>query len=441
VVKELLVPEGQVAKVGQALCTIEVEDSSAATVDDQLAEPVKDEESAVPQDQAIEAELFKPPSRDEVVAAAAEVSRDVGGPSRRPHPLDPNQPPPTNMPSTRDVLATPAVRHFARSKGVDLAQVAPGGGKDGRVEKKDVEAFLAGHVDGFNSTAPSSTVTQTQEEMVVDLGRTRYGMWKAMEKSLAIPHFGYTTSLDLTRIHALLPHLNTAIPKHYLPPSPTTDRSRPPLVNPSALCPAPSAPDVPEHARFSKLTYLPFLLKTLSKAMHPWPLFRSSLTPSTADAKPSLTVRPHADIALALSTPSGLYTPVLRAVDSHSIFSLASRIHDIAHRGRQSPSALIPADMPKAGATLSVSNIGPVGAGEAAMPVLVPGGGVAIVALGRARWSLEVDSQHGEPARRLRMPVSWAADHRVVEGAELAAFVEEWRGWVEHPERMIVEGV
>jgi 2-oxoisovalerate dehydrogenase E2 component (dihydrolipoyl transacylase) len=97
--------------------------------------------------------------------------------------------------------------------------------------------------------------------------------------------------------------------------------------------------------------------------------------------------------------------------------------------------------MPRSGATISVSNVGAIGRGEAAMPVLVPGGGVAIVALGRAQWGLEVQGEEDEPARRLRLPVSWAADHRVVEGAEMAAFVEEWRGWVENPERLIAEGI
>lgn len=128
--------------------------------------------------------------------------------------------------------------------------------------------------------------------------------------------------------------------------------------------------------------------------------------------------------------------------------------------------------MPKRGGTITVSNVGAVGAGEDASPVLVEGGGVAIVALGRARWELDVSDEYwfdgsssgsgvgggegysggkegrggqGEGGmrgqRRLKLPVSWSADHRVVEGAELAAFVESWRGWVERPERLVGEGV
>jgi 2-oxoisovalerate dehydrogenase E2 component (dihydrolipoyl transacylase) len=191
------------------------------------------------------------------------------------------------------------------------------------------------------------------------------------------------------------------------------------------------------------LTYLPILLKTLSKAMDAWPLFRSSITPRSASngSKPTLTLRPHSDISIALSTATGLYTPTVRSADTHSVYSLAATLKHLAHLGRQVPCALTPAELPRRGGTLTVSNVGAIGAGESAMPVLVPGGGVAIVALGRARWVWDVERGDGKGERRLKMGISWSADHRVVEGAELAAFVETWRGYVEQPERMIAEGV
>ena len=109
-------------------------------------------------------------------------------------------------------------------------------------------------------------------------------------------------------------------------------------------------------------------------------------------------------------------------------------------------------EMPKRGGTISVSNIGGIGRGEDAVPVLVQDGGVAIVALGRARWVWDMEAggesdvryyfgeRRGRGEERLKMSVSWSADHRVVEGAELAAFVESWRRWVEIPERLIAEG-
>ncbi|KAH9963597.1 hypothetical protein BC827DRAFT_120613 [Russula dissimulans] len=83
--------------------------------------------------------------------------------------------------------------------------------------------------------------------------------------------------------------------------------------------------------------------------MHTWPLFRSSITPgwtSKSDSKPTLTLRPHTDISIGLSTPTRLYTPTLRAVDTHSVYSLTLALKHIAHLGRQVPSALTPVELP-----------------------------------------------------------------------------------------------
>lgn len=87
-----------------------------------------------------------------------------------------------------------------------------------------------------------------------------------------------------------------------------------------------------------------------------------------------------------------------------------------------------------------MSNVGGIGAVDSASPVLVPGGGVAIMAVGRAKWVWDVDNVEGG-VRRLKLGISWSADHRVVEGAELVAFVEVWRSWVENPARLIGHAV
>ncbi|KAG6887144.1 hypothetical protein C0995_001027 [Termitomyces sp. Mi166 len=428
VVKELLVQEGEVAKVGAGLCLIEVEEEDTGSKESNpTSEPTS---TPVHSEQATSS--VPPP-----VEAPAPPKVES---SRRLHPLDPNFMPAGDSATAVSVLAPPSVRHYARQNGVDLVQLAPGSGKSGRIEKRDVDAFLA------RSAEPQAQTVKSGEDIVVELGRTRYGMWKAMVKasnSLEIPHFGYSTSLDITALHNLLPTLNTHIPPHL---SASTPKATSTAVNPSSIYPSPTHPDIPAEHRYRRLTYLPILLKTLSKAMIEWPLFRASITPATesiVSSKPTLTVRPHADISIALSTPTGLYTPTLTQADTHSVYTLASSIQAIAHRGRQVPCGLTLADMPRRGGTITVSNVGAIGAGEYASPVLVPGGGVAIVALGRAKWVWDVDGERGEKGgeRRLKLGVSWSADHRVVEGAELAAFVECWRGYVESPERLIAEGV
>ncbi|KAF8553505.1 CoA-dependent acyltransferase [Imleria badia] len=435
VVQQLLVQEGEIAKVGAGLCLIEVEE------DDEHVDP------KVNLDASTTPEETQDPAVSSVEEGDVEVIVSRTG---NKHPLDPtNTASSTSFTSSTHALATPSVRHFARQQGVDIAALVLGSGRDGRVEKKDVEAFIArGRV--VPGVVAESVVRTDDKDVVVELGRTRYGMWKAMTQSLEIPRFGYSTSLDLTRFHGVLPSLNANIPAHYLPPSSTPVRSRTsPMVNPSALHPAPAPPSIPDSATFAKLTYLPFLLKTLANSMMEWPLFRASISPTTdanANSKPTLTIRPTADVTLALSTPTGLYTPTIGAAQTLSIHGLASRVAHLAYLGRQVPCGLTPREMPRRGGTISVSNVGAIGQGEHASPVLVPGGGVAIVAIGRARWVWDVsdgvwDTTHGRGERRLKVDVSWSADHRVVEGAELAAFVETWRGWVENPERLIAEGV
>lgn len=259
-------------------------------------------------------------------------------------------------------------------------------------------------------------------------------------QSLEIPHFGYSTSLDITALHELLPIFNDNIPEYLRPES----TSPPPLlaVDPSSILPAPYGTRVPPEKQYTRLTYLPILIKMLAKSMIEWPLFRSSITPSQSpEAKPTLTVRPHADINIALSTPSGLYTPTLQRADTQTIYGLASSLKHLSHLGRMVPCGLTTKEMPRRGGTLTVSNVGAIGDGDYASPVLVPGGGVAIVALGRAKWVWDVNRGDGKGERRLKLGVSWSGDHRVVEGAELAAFVECWRSYVENPARLIADSV
>jgi 2-oxoisovalerate dehydrogenase E2 component (dihydrolipoyl transacylase) len=424
VVKSLMVQEGEVAKVGSGLCQIETEE------DDVPEEPAVSDSASN--------STSTPAKPEQPATAAAERSpppTNVGL-----HPLDPGYVP---NPKEKDVLATPSTRHFARSQGVDLTALVPGSGKDGRIERKDVEAYLA---SGKMSTSESSsfstsTASPSAEDAVVEMGRTRYGMWKAMVKSLEIPHFGYTTYLDLTAIHGLLPVLNANIPAHYLPESPSQSATA--AVSPSSVYPAPSQSPAPASGQFTRMTYLPFLVKTLSKAMIEWPLFRSSISTS-GGPKPNLAIRPSADVSIALSTPTGLYTPTIQSISttlpnkSHDLYSLASTITHLSNLGRKTPCGLTPKEMPKRGGTVTVSNVGAIGQGEVALPRLVEGGGVAIVAIGRAKWVWDVNTKP-EGERRLKVGVSWSADHRIVEGAELAAFVETWRSYVEQPHRLIAE--
>ena len=149
IITELLVKEGEIAKVGEGLCLIEVDETIT-----EGSHPV---------------EVVSPTSSNEIKQEVA--------PILHPHPLDPDN----TSTSTRsdNVFAAPSVRHFARTNGVDLSSLVPGTGKGGRIEKGDVEAYLA---QGRTSTFKDMVKTDQLDDVVVELGRTRYGMWKAMVK-------------------------------------------------------------------------------------------------------------------------------------------------------------------------------------------------------------------------------------------------------------------
>ena len=190
-IKEILVQEGQVAKVGEGLCIIEVDEEGESNSSDVPTSepPVANASSDIPlprqeqgPERAVSESVPEPPS-------------DKRSTARRPHPLDPNASPAsesnaprsgsvpiTNAAATNDALALPSVRHFARENGVDIALLSPGSGKDGRVERADVERYLARGKSLVEQPSAATPSPQAEGDIIVELGRTRYGMWKAMEK-------------------------------------------------------------------------------------------------------------------------------------------------------------------------------------------------------------------------------------------------------------------
>jgi 2-oxoisovalerate dehydrogenase E2 component (dihydrolipoyl transacylase) len=176
VVKELLVQEGEVAKVGDGLCLIEVDEEAAQNSPDLEPLSPSAENHMDPTPFFDSMESISDLKEQETTLCEKPIS------NRRLHPLDPNYSDASSAASS-NILATPSVRHFSRQKGVNLAKLAPGSGKDGRIEKKDVEAYLAKATAG----GIAGGEVQGGKDVVVELGRTRYGMWKAMVKVYIIP--------------------------------------------------------------------------------------------------------------------------------------------------------------------------------------------------------------------------------------------------------------
>lgn len=398
---------GDMLKVGSTLCSIEVDGGEAEDTQEDLAAAV---------------DLSGSSSSSKSAARETQTDTSTSSPmdaSPLEPPLERHVPASSSSSSStpaREILATPGTRRFAMEKGVDLATVT-GTGRHGRIMKEDILAAAA-NKDGATSTPVSSGAPSTSPSTTaasppttttsVPLSPIRRAMFRAMSASLQIPHFAYSDTIDVTALERMRLSLTSNIPVRYRKTLKSADEAT--LTRLGAWQ---ELSQVEPSKRFDRLTMLPFLLKGLSVAMQEHPLFTCSLSPApsassnSSSEEPSLVRRSTHDISVALSNPSaagGLFTPVLRSVDSSSIFDLASRLAHLQSflDPNSSSPPKFPAEYSGAG-TLTLSNIGVVG-GKSTHPVVPPTGQLAIGAMGRMRVEPRFVDEAG--AKKLAQGVS-----------------------------------
>lgn len=314
-------------------------------------------------------------------------------------------------------FATPAVRHLCKELKLDILDVE-GTGKDGRVLKEDIYKLIEARKNGTRTASspnagpgaplPSGVQTETRQPLT----KTQEGMFRAMTRSLNIPHFLYADEIDFTELAALRTRLNKVL----------------------ATSSSSWAPVIPNAGAVSKLSYLPFIIKAVSIALQQYPILNARV--DTSADKPALVHRTQHNIGVAMDTPAGLLVPVVKDVGAHSILTIAaelSRLQALAVEGK-----LGPQDM--SGGTISVSNIGSIG-GTYCSPVIVEGQ-VAILGVGRMRDVPDVveDRDGGWKVQGMRKVCnfSWSADHRIVDGATMARAAGVVRALVEEPDVMVM---
>jgi 2-oxoisovalerate dehydrogenase E2 component (dihydrolipoyl transacylase) len=206
--KEILVQEGQVAKVGEGLCIIEVDEEASDPSDVLSSEPP----DASPTTGTLTPQEERVAPGNQPGVSEPQIASEKRPVARRLHPLDPNNLPSSEStvsasgsatsvkPEAKDVLALPAVRNFARKSDVDIGLLSPGSGKHGRVEREDIERYLASRKSVGEQPPGVTTSIPAEEDVVVELGRTRYGMWKAMEKART---FMFLSNVDIHPMHGV----------------------------------------------------------------------------------------------------------------------------------------------------------------------------------------------------------------------------------------------
>lgn len=307
-------------------------------------------------------------------------------------------------------LVTPGVRHLLKKLNLDVSDIQ-GTGRDGRVRKEDIQRYQAAKSSAPAFSSSPAVSKDISPDQLVALTPTEKQMFKVMTRSITIPHFTYTHVVDFTMLSALrkraksTAHLSS---QHF---------------------------KSGDSEAVLRLTPLPFILKAVSQAFTHFPKLNAHLLLDEDGSNPKLLLKSSHDIGIAVDTPHGLLVPVVRDVQSKSILSLAAeitRLSSLAKEGRLSVGDF-------QGASFTVSNIGSIG-GAAVSPVIV-GPQVGILGVGRARVVAGFEGEGNEEriVRREEVVLSWAADHRVLDGATVARCAEMVGKWVERIDVLAVQ--
>jgi 2-oxoisovalerate dehydrogenase E2 component (dihydrolipoyl transacylase) len=265
--------------------------------------------------------------------------------------------------------------------GIDLRYV-PGSGPAGRITHEDLEDFAA-HGSG---APPHNLYADHSVTEVRVIGLRRHIARKMQDAKRRIPHFSYVEEVDVTELEALRLQLNTERSDHQ-----------------------------------PRLTLLPFLVRALVRAVREFPAMNACY-----DDQAEIVYRyGGVHVGIAAQTPQGLMVPVLRHAESRDLWQCAAeiqRLAEVAKAGRAKADEL-------KGSTISVSSLGPLG-GIVSTPV-INAPEVAIVGVNKI--AVRPVFEQGSWLPRKIMNLSSSFDHRVVDGADAAEFIQRLKTLLEHP--------
>ncbi|XP_022973737.1 lipoamide acyltransferase component of branched-chain alpha-keto acid dehydrogenase complex, mitochondrial [Cucurbita maxima] len=307
------------------------------------------------------------------------------------------------------VLSTPAVRNLAKQYDIDINDVR-GTGTDGRILKDDILQYAVkkGIIEEQRvSSAPSpkeqlvesenypnaqDEVWWSYEDKKVQLRGYQRAMVKSMTISAKVPHFHYVEEINCDGLVELKACFQENTTK----------------------------PDV-------KHTFLPLLIKSLSMAMSKYPMVNSCFNEESFE----VTLKGSHNIGIAMATPNGLVVPNIKSVQSLSVLEITkelSRLQRLAMDNKLSP-------VDVSGGTITLSNIGAIG-GKFGSPLLnLPE--VAIIAMGRIKKVPQI-TEDGDVYPASIMTINIGADHRVLDGATVSKFCNEWKRFIENPDLLIL---
>jgi len=365
--------EGEVATVGEVLITID-------------AEGYEDEGGS----DSAEAESEKPAEKE--TAAPTQTEEKPATESA------------ADESSDKRIIAMPSVRKFARDNDVKITQVT-GTGKNGRILKEDVEAFISGDqpvADAAKDSAVETESTSAPKQVIPagELPETREKM-STVRKAIAnamvnskhkAPHVVLHDEIDVTELVAHRTKFKTIAQEQDI-----------------------------------KLTYLPYVVKALVSALKKYPILNSYIDEETEE----IVTKHYYNIGIAADTEKGLLVPVVKEADRKSLFDISKDITELAQKANDF--RLSPDEM--SGASSTISNIGSAG-GQWFTPIInYPE--AAILGIGRIAEKPIV--RDGEIVAAPVLAISLSFDHRIVDGATAQHALNQIKRLLNDPQLIMME--
>lgn len=308
--------------------------------------------------------------------------------------------------STEDdsrVKASPLARKIAKDKGINLNDVK-GSADGGRIIKKDIESFTPSAAEpqaqpaAATSAAPAATApakapvvlpTYTGEEKFTERNVTQ--MRKAISRRLSeslftAPHFYVTMSIDMDQAIAARGKINDVAPV--------------------------------------KISFNDFVVKAVAVALKQHPAINSSFLGD------KIRTNEHVHIGVAVAVDEGLLVPVIKFADGKTLSHISQEVKELA--GKAKNKKLQPAEME--GSTFTISNLGMFGVDEFTAIINTPN--ACILAVSGIQAVPVVKNGAVVPGNVMKVTLS--SDHRVVDGALAAAFLQTLKQLLEEPVRLLI---
>ncbi|MDI1280709.1 pyruvate dehydrogenase complex dihydrolipoamide acetyltransferase [Brevundimonas sp.] len=375
------VDEGEITEI------LVAEGTEGVKVNTPIARLKPDGETAAPAPKAEAAETAKA-EKTEATASKAEPAR-----------AEPTKAAPAaKRADGARVFASPLARRLAEQAGLDLNAVT-GTGPHGRIVKRDIEAAGKGEARPAAGAPASAEPRKVQSLAQMGIPDGSYdlvpldGMRKAIARRLTdsfrdVPHFPLTIDCDIDGLLASRVKVNALLEKDGI-----------------------------------KVSVNDFIIKASAMALKAVPEANASYSPE------GIALHHHADVAMAVAIDGGLITPIIRKAETKTLSQIATESKDLAKRARDRK--LKPDEFQ--GGTFSVSNLGMFGIKSFASIINEPQGAIMSVGAGEPRPVV----RDGQLAVATVMTVTLTCDHRVVDGAIGAKFLQVFKAMIENPVTML----